>query len=257
MLSTAHAATNNKRRLYLATSKDGGMIFDPDRDRLLKLNIVGLTMWQMLATGTSEAEIITSISERYGVEQHRVHTDLQRLILTATTKGLDPASTTFASQQATARSQNEYPASPWYGQDATQSRSRPTFFMIARALIGLGFYHLILSCCSLKALCTAVERWPVSNRRLTISMDANRRTTLISQVCSAVEVACIWFPKINLCLPRTAVTACLLRSYGIPARMVLGTRAMPVQAHIWVEVDGCVINDFPRVTKFYDTVVSY
>jgi len=73
----------------------------------------------------------------------------------------------------------------------------------------------------------------------------------IQRICSAVDMACIWYWKEALCLQRSAATACLLKQYGVPAQMVLGARQMPFKAHAWVEVDGQVVNDKPYTSEMY------
>ena len=39
--------------------------------------------------------------------------------------------------------------------------------------------------------------------------------------------------------------------------MMIGVRSMPFLAHAWVEADGSVINDWPRVKKFYRPLLSH
>ena len=73
----------------------------------------------------------------------------------------------------------------------------------------------------------------------------------VSQVCSAVDLACIWYWKEVLCLQRSATTVCLLRTSGVAAEMVIGARQLPFKAHAWVEVDGRVVNDKPYVPETY------
>jgi Transglutaminase-like superfamily len=77
------------------------------------------------------------------------------------------------------------------------------------------------------------------------------RQTQIEEICAAIDLVCIWYPKRVLCLQRSAATTCLLKCYGIPARMVLGAQQMPFKAHAWVEVNGCVVNDRPYVPEIY------
>jgi len=74
---------------------------------------------------------------------------------------------------------------------------------------------------------------------------------VIEAVCSAINLACIWYPKEVLCLQRSAATACLLRRYGISAQMIIGVRQMPFRAHAWVEVTGQVVNDKPYTPEMY------
>ena len=73
----------------------------------------------------------------------------------------------------------------------------------------------------------------------------------VETLSSAVDAACIWYPKEVLCLQRSAATACLLRKFGIPAQMIIGVRRMPFKAHAWVEVNSKVVNDKPYMPEMY------
>jgi len=73
-------------------------------------------------------------------------------------------------------------------------------------------------------------------------------------ICSAVDMACIWYWREVLCLQRSAATACLLKRYGVAAQLVIGTRQTPFKAHAWVEVDGRVVNDKPYIGETYAVV---
>lgn len=76
----------------------------------------------------------------------------------------------------------------------------------------------------------------------------------VEEICSAVDMACIWYCKQVLCLQRSAVTVCLLRNYGVPALLVLGAQQMPFKAHAWVEVDSKVVNDKHYIGELYATL---
>lgn len=73
----------------------------------------------------------------------------------------------------------------------------------------------------------------------------------LEQICRAVDLACIWYWKRVLCLQRSAATVCLLRRYGVPARMVIGVQQTPFRAHAWVELEGRVVNDKPYMRELY------
>jgi hypothetical protein len=73
----------------------------------------------------------------------------------------------------------------------------------------------------------------------------------VERICSAVDMACIWYWKEALCLQRSAATACLLKRFGVPALLVIGAQQMPFKAHAWVEVDGRVVNDKPYAREMY------
>jgi hypothetical protein len=75
-----------------------------------------------------------------------------------------------------------------------------------------------------------------------------------SEICSAVDVACIWYWKHVLCLQRSAAAACLLKDAGVPAELVIGAQHMPFRAHAWVEVDGRVVNDKSYTKEMYSVL---
>jgi hypothetical protein len=74
---------------------------------------------------------------------------------------------------------------------------------------------------------------------------------IVAQICSAINAACIWYPKEVQCLQRSAATACLLKEHGVSAQMVIGAQRMPIKAHAWVEVGGIVVNDTPYTAEMY------
>jgi hypothetical protein len=74
---------------------------------------------------------------------------------------------------------------------------------------------------------------------------------VVRRLCSAVDLACIWYCKEVRCLQRSAATACLLKSYGVPGQLVIGVQQLPFKAHAWVEVDGAVVNDKPYMAEMY------
>jgi Transglutaminase-like superfamily len=73
----------------------------------------------------------------------------------------------------------------------------------------------------------------------------------LEEICSAVDMASIWYWKQVRCLERSASLACLLRSCGVPAELVIGAQRMPFKAHAWVEVQGRVVNDKPYLPEIY------
>ena len=74
----------------------------------------------------------------------------------------------------------------------------------------------------------------------------------VETICAQVNLACIWYPKHVLCLQRSVVTTCLLRSYGIPAQMILGAQKLPFKAHAWVEVNGQPVNEERDVRSMFN-----
>jgi hypothetical protein len=240
-------------KLYLTVSNDGGggVLFDPERDRLLKLNATGVEMWHALNSGQSESDIAGQLACKYGVDRQQVLDDLHNLVSRAAELGLSPSDILLAEQQPPDIGPQTAPTFPWYGHEPDASRPLPRRFTILSAVAGLALFDCVLSLLSFNLLCRSVKAWPLKPRR------AQDKLMLIGQVCAAVEKACVWYPKKALCLQRSAVTTCILRSYGIQAQMIVGVRPMPFLAHAWVETEGSVVNDFPNVRKFYQMLTAY
>jgi hypothetical protein len=253
MPSPPHLNVNKSSRetnLQLRTVNDGGVLLDLEHDRLLTLNPVGVEIWKLLRAGESEPLIAHQIAQRYGIDQERVACDVRALLVRITDLQIPMGSSVSTNQPRPIPEQEKQPSYPWYGQDPTATRPKPKTTTVCFALVGLAIFDLILSIFSLKSLCTCVKKWPVREY-------ANAGADAIGRACGAVDRATVWYPKKALCLQRSAVTTCLLRSHGIPARMSLGVRPMPFMAHAWVEVEGSVVNDLPRVKSFYGSLTSY
>lgn len=117
-------------------------------------------------------------------------------------------------------------------------------FLFWRALFGFVAFDLRGFGHDFPALCRFIRVQSVSNNR-------SKTPGIVSRVCDAVNRASVCYPKRVLCLQRSMVTTCLLRRYGVPAKMVMGGRAVPVKAHAWTEVDGMAINERRDVHRIY------
>jgi hypothetical protein len=115
--------------------------------------------------------------------------------------------------------------------------------LVLRAYLKLIQFDVYLARGNFGVLYDKVRAHP--NRKMPIPDNA------IEQICSAVDMACIWYWKEVLCLQRSAATACLLKRYGVPAQMMIGAQQTPFKAHAWVEVDGRVVNDKPYMREMY------
>ena len=116
-------------------------------------------------------------------------------------------------------------------------------FLVLKAYLKLIHFDLYLARGNFAELYDKVRKYPVG--KLGPAPDA------VERICSAIDMACIWYWKEALCLQRSAATACLLRRYGVPAQMIIGTQQMPFRAHAWVEVHGRVVNDKPYTPEMY------
>ena len=119
----------------------------------------------------------------------------------------------------------------------------PPRFLIWKALLGLLAFDVLGFGRNFPKMHRFVSRWRVSPR--TAPRDG------VDRVCEAINYACVWYPKRALCLQRSAVTTCLLRTCGVPAKMVIGSQNLPFKAHAWTEVNGRAINERRDVLKIY------
>jgi hypothetical protein len=119
-------------------------------------------------------------------------------------------------------------------------------FLVLKAYWKLTLFELFLARGNFAALYSKVRKYPVGNQPA--ASDA------VQRICSAVDMASIWYWKEVLCLQRSAATACLLKQCGVLAQMVIGTQQMPFKAHAWVEVDGRVVNDKPYTPEMYSVL---
>jgi hypothetical protein len=115
--------------------------------------------------------------------------------------------------------------------------------LVVRAYLKLIYFDLFLARDNFFALYEYVRRYPLGTAVATPETSG--------RICSAVDRACIWYWKEVLCLQRSAVAVCLLRSSGIPAELLIGAQQLPFKAHAWVEVDGHVVNDKPYMREMY------
>jgi hypothetical protein len=115
--------------------------------------------------------------------------------------------------------------------------------LVLEAFWKLLFFDLYLARGNFAALYRNVRNHPVENKPAPPGM--------AERICSAIDLASIWYWKEVLCLQRSAATACLLKKYGVCAQMVIGAQQMPFKAHAWVEVAGQVVNDKPYIPEMY------
>jgi hypothetical protein len=236
--------------LQMVMAKDGSsLLLDIERDRIVHLNGVATEMWRLLSKNVAESEIVSIISQKYQVDESRVATDLGCLLRKIEGLRLSAAGSVSVENLFRRPETGQQPSFPWYG-DSGAGRPRPRKKTIVSAIVGLALFDLVLRIRSFRVLCAYINSWPLRARK---SVDPDIK----SKICSAVEQACIWYPRKAMCLQRSAITACLLRSHGFPAEMKIGIRPVPFMAHAWVELHDSVLNDWPGVRNLYTPILSY
>lgn len=121
-----------------------------------------------------------------------------------------------------------------------------TLVLILEAYLSLIRFDLYLTRKDFESLYKKVRNYP--------TRESAASAGSVEAICSAIGMACIWYWKEALCLQRSAVTVCLLRKYGVPARLIIGAQQMPFKAHAWVEVHGRVVNDKLYIGELYTTL---
>lgn len=117
------------------------------------------------------------------------------------------------------------------------------WLLVLKAYLNLIHIDLYLARGNFAALYDKVRNYPVGKKA--------PAPEAVERICSAIDMACIWYWKEALCLQRSSATACLLKKYGVQAQLVIGAQQMPFKAHAWVEVSGRVVNDKPYTPEMY------
>jgi len=116
-------------------------------------------------------------------------------------------------------------------------------FLFLKALIGFLAFDLMGLGRNFARMHKLVRGWKAAS----VSSPAET----VDQVCKAINYASVCYPKRVLCLQRSAVTTCLLRTCGVDAQIVMGAQKCPFKAHAWTEVDGHAINERADVQSIY------
>jgi len=247
----------------MVSSPDGALMLDLQgllqvgkKGLLIAFDQMGAKMWALAARGFTDAAIIDEILQEYAIDRETAKRDLENIIQDAERMGLYRDAQIMPPEPWVNLPQT-LPHFPWYGNDLSaplyESKYRPTRWMVFCAWLVMGLFERVLAKISPQMMCTAVQRWPVLRRAQAADVG-----TLLGKVCAAVQNACVWYgaqPK--TCLPRSAATAVMLRLWGVAGKMVIAMRVMPVSPHSYVRVGGSVVNDYPKVKTFYQTVVSF
>jgi hypothetical protein len=215
--------------------------------KYFKLNVTGSVVWDALIAGKSHTEILADLQTRFPKVGPRLRSDLDSLLEQLSRCGLIvsrgsllvPAPALDNSSPAVAPA--EEPPADFVAYESSR-QDRRTLGLL-RAYAALVCADLVLLAAGYDRFARLIKRWPISGRRL--------RSIGEAAVCAEVDAAARFYFKHAWCLQRSAVTACLLRREGRPAQTVVGVHELPFSAHAWVELGGKVINDDPRVRRYY------
>jgi hypothetical protein len=255
---------------------DGSVLLSVSRDVILKLNSVGTLAWEVFEEGKRKKLWLRDTEAFYGligrlerclskpIQIQTVRQDFDNLLGTLVLKNLLRADTdvsghaiyriaedTFWSNRLeldsmTAQGQEQItlPKSP-------ENTAKPARLMTLEALFFVIAYDLLLKIGGFARMHCTVKRWPLKKTK---NSDAERE--VCSRLCAAVDQAQTYYFRRALCLQRSAIATCMLRSHGIAAEMVIGAHMMPFRSHAWVEVAGQVVNDNQKVQGYYECVIE-
>lgn len=232
---------------FSPSTEDGCIVLNVERDTILSLNDTAALMFAKLAareTGLTRDEFVEVVRHEFeDVEQSRIESAIDNLL-----SQLDERRVL----------QTELPNFRLYGKWLRPKLVQGLAVFVRavlKPLLLIGAYtpaavlllttaDAILRIAGFSSLHRIVKHWK-------LVMNPAATAELIAKGCATVDRACTWHPKQEVCLQRSAVAACLLRSLGVPAEMVIGVHKMPFYCHAWVEVAGRVVNDHENVKKFF------
>lgn len=223
------------------------VLMDSAGGKYFKLNVTGSVIWDALSARKSHSEILADLQTRFPKAGPRLRSDLDSLLEQLSRCGLIipresilvPAPALDNASPAVVPAK-EPPATPVMDEGSRQGLRT---LGLLRAYLALVCADLVLLIAGYSRFARLIRKWPVSRRRLQSISEA--------AVCAEVDAAARFYFKHAWCLQRSAVTACLLRREGRSAQTVMGVRELPFSAHAWVELGGKVINDDPRVRRYY------
>jgi len=232
--------------IYSFTDKDGSAILHVGRDKMYSVIGVGSAIWTRLAAqpaGITSDAIVESLSVEYqNIPRPRIERDVERLLGSFQQNGFIRTGEQQQTRFAAVWRDRGHAGFLFLARGATSLLLKLRLYGLA-AFLGLTVINIMLKLVSFSVFYHTVKRWPVSAK--------NGDPEAVLPVCDAVDKATTWYPKQAMCLQRSAVATCLLRSCGLPAQMVIGCHKIPFKSHAWAELYGLVVNDKKKVQEFY------
>jgi hypothetical protein len=252
------------------TNEDGGVLLDLQSGRCLRLSPVGGKIWDIIrqyAEGVSLEGLVNEMVKDFpDVGPDTLRRDVSQFLRDLENKALLQPNKNISHSylnrsEGFQKEFNELMSEPSVeGGDRVsldsfiepqeivdRPRLKGSFAYSLLAILALIGVDLALKIAGFPLVYRVVSRWPVR------SLIA-RNPPPVERICASVDAACRFYIKPALCLQRSAVATCMLRSSGAPAQMVIAARVMPLQSHAWVEVGGQVVNDESKVKSFYQVL---
>jgi len=232
---------------FSPATADGCIVLNVEEGTILSLNNIGALMFAKLAareTGLTHDEFVEAVSSEFeDVQRPRIESGVDNLLAQLEEKKV------LQTQGGNLGLYGKWLRAKVVEGVAVCARAvlKPLLFIKAytsASVLLLATADAILKIAGFSGLHQTVKHWK-------LAINPAEDAEMIVRGCATVERACTWHPKQELCLQRSAVAACLLRSLGVPAEMVIGVHKMPFYGHAWVEVNGKVVNDDKNVQSFF------
>jgi hypothetical protein len=232
---------------FSPATEDGCIVLNVEQGTILSLNDTGALMFAKLTaseTGLTRDEFVKVVSREFeGVHRSRIESAIDNLLRQLDEKRM------LQTQRPKFGLYDRWLRAKLVQGVAVCIHAVVKPLLIIKAytpatVLLLTTADAILKIDGFSSLYRTVKEWK-------LAMNSAEGAEMIVKGCATVDRACTWHPKQEVCLQRSAVAACLLRSLGVPAEMVIGVHKMPFYGHAWVEVNGKVVNDHKNVQSFF------
>jgi Transglutaminase-like superfamily/Coenzyme PQQ synthesis protein D (PqqD) len=194
-----------------------------------------------------EEDAVQRIATEYNTDHDRVYTDLTALLGTLRAKGL------------IRRSDDHLPTVRLRTAIAL-AISYPVLKIVApvrnQRLKALALLAAARLCFALVGWARTVEAWQRCLKRPHGPPADSERERLIDTIDNSTRRSASDLPSIA-CKERAICCWFMLHSAGVPARLVMGMRFLPLSGHCWCEVDERILTDSPERCKLYTPVICY
>jgi hypothetical protein len=227
--------------VFLAGSGAETRIVDLARGQFYALDEVGARMLEV-ALYADEAELAARVASEYGVDVWEVERDWSELRGDLESRGL-----IGRNRVARPRVQHRGAWVRWTAALVRWCHDRPRVLITAcwlgLRLLGLARTVALLRQCHGDGPAPAGEH---DVAEILAGVDAAARDAAAGHILN---------PE---CKERALVAWQILRGrYGLPARLVVGIKTYPFQAHAWVESEGCCLTDEERLCRLFTPIAWY
>jgi hypothetical protein len=193
----------------IVQNQDGAVLLDIRQGICLSMTPVGAKIWNLLQLNSSVDQITDSLAAEFSVPRQQVCEDVIAFIGDLTQKGLLLSGKPTGTQEHLGRTISLILSGHRMLQRWAPRNGKGVRFLFWKALIALLAFDLLRFGKQFSRMYKFVQGWTVA------PWPAPPNT--VERVCNALNCACAWYPKRVLCLQRSAVITCLLRSCGVSA----------------------------------------